>query len=355
MIIQGDKKPDLLLPDMTFWTMTINQPTTEIYKNYKVLCPTILFAEIYNNVKGANKRLKNVFEVVYIDPWQILVKNELEGQPIIQRGDIAPVHLKSNQDMDKKEKEIVDNAKKLIKTFDENDKFLSAQPSTLKGLGEKALASFAHADYQKLPWDQFIRRFKKVSKGTIFEPIARIVEMPATDRNITRAAIEKTLSEYAKTYPINNFKKAFAFSKLMLENNFRGICNDIFIPMLENHSGFDRTHWDKNRNKLTRSHISNNFPYTWYALYHYLAFHVYQQENAHNKKIGSRDFEYLYYLYFRNVLFISADAQHKEYVTEAGLFKSRYHGSFAYIPSDRDQAPEEHDKVMRYIKNGRLY
>ena len=90
MIIQSHRKPNLLLPDMTFWTMTINQPTTEIYKNYKVLCPTILFAEIYNHVKGANKRLKKPFEVVYIDPWQILVKNELEGQPIIQRGDIAP-------------------------------------------------------------------------------------------------------------------------------------------------------------------------------------------------------------------------------------------------------------------------
>ena len=199
MIIQSSQKQDLLLPDMTFWIMTINQPVTEIYKNYKVLCPTILFAEIYNHVKGANKRLKNAFEVVYIDPWQILVKNELEGQPIIQRGDIAPVHLKSKQDMDKKEKEIVDNAKKLITTFDESDKFLSAQPPTIKDFGEKALASFANADYQKLPWDQFIRRFKKVSKGTIFEPIARIVEMPATDRNITRAAIEKTLSEYAKT------------------------------------------------------------------------------------------------------------------------------------------------------------
>ena len=33
MIIQSHRKPDILLPDMTFWTMTINQPTAEIYKN----------------------------------------------------------------------------------------------------------------------------------------------------------------------------------------------------------------------------------------------------------------------------------------------------------------------------------
>ena len=354
MIIQSHRKPNLLLPDMTFWTMTINQPTTEIYKNYKVLCPTILFAEIYNHVKGANKRLKKPFEVVYIDPWQILVKNELEGQPIIQRGDIAPVHLKSKQDMDKKEKEIVDNAKKLIEAFDENDKFLSAQTPTLKGLGENAFASFANADYQKLPWDQFIRGFKKVSRGTIFEPIARIVEQPTIDRNIARTVIENTLSEYTKMYPINNFEKAFAFSKLMLEENFAGICNDIFIPMLEDHSGFDRTHWDKNRDKLTHSHIRKNFSYTWYALYHYLAFHIYQNENTHSKKIGSRDFEYLYYLYFPNVLFVSADAQHEKYITGAGLIKSRRYGSFAYIPHKNNDS-EEHDRVMRYIKEGVLY
>ena len=259
--------------------------------------------------------------------------------------------------MDKKEKEIVDNAKKLIKTFDENDKFLSAQPSTLKGLGEKALASFAHADYQKLPWNQFIRRFKKVSNGTIFEPLAHAAEMPATDRNIARRAIEKTLSEYAKMYPINNFEKAFAFSRLMLESNFSGICNDTFIPMLEDHSEseFDRTHWDKTRVSLTDSNLRKNFPYTWYTLYHYLAFHVYQMENAHSKKIGSRDFEYLYYLYFPNILFVSADAQHKEYITGAGILKSRHNGSFAYIPSDRNGDPDEYDRVMRYIKNGTPY
>ena len=355
MIIQSKTKPDLLLADMTFWIMTINQPATEIYKNYKVLCPTILFAEIYNHVKGANKRLKNPFEVFYIDPWQILVKNELEGQPILQGNNIASVHLRSEQDMDKEEKDVVDNSKKLIKTFDELDKFLSAQTPTLKGFRENAFASFANADYQKLPWDQFIRRFKKVSRGTIFEPIARIVEQPTIDRNIARTAIENTLSEYTKMYPINNFKKAFAFSKSMLENDFAGICDRAFIPMLEGSSGFDRTHWDNTRNNLTDSRIRDSFPYTWYALYHYLAFYIYQNENAYNKKIGARDFEYLYYLYFPNILFVSADAQHEKYITGAGILKSRHNSSFAYIPSDRDQAPEEHDKVMKYIKEGVLY
>ena len=37
MIIQSSRKPNLLLPDMTFWTMTINQSITEIYKNRTVL------------------------------------------------------------------------------------------------------------------------------------------------------------------------------------------------------------------------------------------------------------------------------------------------------------------------------
>ena len=354
MIIQSNTKPDLLLPDMTFWTMTINQPATEIYKNYKVLCPTILCAEIYNHVQGANKRLKNPFEVLYIDPWQILVKNELEGKPIIKDNNIAPIHLRSEKDMDEEEKENVEFVPKLIEAFEEQDMFMSTQPSTFKGLRENAFASFANADYQKLQWDQFIRRFKKVSKGTLFEPIARIAEMPTTDKKRARTAIENTLSKYAKMYPINNFEKAFAFSNLVLEDNFAGICNDIFIPMLEDRSEVDRTHWNKNRDKLTHSRIHNSFPYTWYALYHYLALHIYQKENAHNKKIGSRDFEYLYYLYFPNVLFVSADAQHEKYITGAGVLKSRVNGSFAYIPHKNDD-PDEHDKVMKYIKEGVLY
>ena len=355
MIIQSHTKPDLLLPDMTFWTMTINQPATEIYRNYKVLCPTILYAEIYNHVQGANKRLKNPFEVLYIAPWQILVKNELEGKPITQGDNIAPIHLKSEQNMDREEKDVVESAKKLVETFDEVDRFLSAQPPTLKSRRENALASFANADYQKLTWDQFIGRFKKISRGTTFESVPPIVETPTTNKNTARTAIENALSEYEKLYPINNFKKAFAFSKLILEDNFIEVCNRIFIPMLEDHLGLDRTHWDNTQDKLTLNHISNSFPYTRYALYHYLALHFYQNENTYNEKIGSRDFEYLYYLYFTNVLFVSADAQHEKYITGAGILKSRRNSSFAYIPSDRNSDPEEYDRVMRYIKNGVLY
>ena len=355
MIIQSNTKQDLLLPDMTFWTMTINQPTTEIYKNYKVLCPTIFYAEIYNDVSGANKRLKKPFEVLYIEPWQILVKNELEGQPAIQSGNIALMKLKSESNMSKAEKDVVNNAKKMIETFDKDDRFLTDQSPTSRRSRNKALVSFANSSYQNLTWNQFIERFKEVSRGTTFERIIPVVEQPTTNKNISRTAIEKALSEYAEIYPIDNFKKAFAFSKNMLENDFVGICNDVFIPILEAHFGLNRIHWNNTRDNLTDSHIRESFPYTWYALRHYLAFQIYQNENAYNKKIGSRDFEYIYYLYFTNVLFVSADAKHKEYITEAGILKSRRNGSFASIPSDRNQNPEEHDRVMKYIKEGALY
>ena len=348
MIIQSLEKPDLLLPDMTFWTMTINQPTTEIYKNYKVLCPTILYSEIYNDVSGAKKRLKNPFEVLYIEPWQILVKNELEGRQRIQRRNIDLINLKSEQDMGEAGNEIREFAKKLVETFDNDDRFLSAYPR----ISNKALVSLANAPYQDFPCDQLIKRFKKASQGTPFEEIIPVVEKSTTNKNIVRTAIENALSKYAKMYPINNFKKAFAFSELMLEKDFAGICDRVFIPMLEEHLEFDRTHWDNTRDKPTNNDIRKNFSYTHYALYHYLAFHVYQIENPYNARIGSRDFEYLYYLYFRNVLFVSADAQHKKYINGAGVIQLRHNASFAYIPSDRDQAPEEHDRTMKYIKEG---
>ena len=354
MIIQSKTKPELLLPDMSFRIMTSNQTFTEISKNYKVLCPIISYAEIYHEVSDANRRLKNPFEVVSIDPWQILVKNELEGQPIVQGGNIAPIYLKSEQDMNEDEKEIVENAQKLVEDFDKDDRFLTALSPILTTGTNKDLVSFANAPYQKLTWDQFIGRFKEVTKGTIFEEIVHAAEMPTTSKNTARRTIEEFLSGYAKMYPIDNFQKSFAFSRLLLKNNFGEICNDTFIPMLEDHVGLNRTRWDKSRDKLTDSYIRRFFPYTWYALYHHLAFHVYQVENTHNKKIGSRDFEYLYYLHSTNVLFVSADTQHKEYITGAGILKSRGNGSFAHIPY-RDHDPDEHDKVMKYIKDGVLY
>lgn len=356
MIIQSHRKPDLLLPDMTFLTKTINQAATEIYKNYnKVLCPTILYAEIYNDASGAKKRLKNPFEVLCIAPWQILVREELEGRSVTQNDNFILTHLISEQDMDKEEKDDAESIKNMMITLDEKDRFLSARYPISMGERDKPLVSFANASHRDRTWDQFIERFQKVSKGTLFEPFARIVEQPIVDKNRVKTAIEKALSEYAKMYPINDFKKAFSLSRSMMKNDFAGTCDRVFIPMLEKQIRLNRTHWNNTQDNLTDSHIRESFPYTWYALYHYLAFRIYQNQNTYNKKIGSRDFEYLYYLYFPNVLFVSADKQHKEYVTGAGAVKSRCFGSFASIPSDRNQAPEEHDKVMRYIKEGVLY
>ena len=355
MIIQSHETPDLLLPDMTFLTMTINQSATEIYKNYnKVLCPTILYAEIYNDASGAKKRLKNPFEVLCIAPWQILVRDELEGRSVTQDDNIVPTHLILEQNMGKQEKDVAESIKKMMIDLDDKDRFLSARYPISMGGRNKPLVSFANASHQDRPWDQFIERFQKVSKGTLFEPLARIVEQPTINRNKTRTAIENALAKYAKMYPINDFKKAFSLSRFMLENDFAGTCDRVFIPMLEKQIRLNRTHWDNTRDNLTDSHIRESFPYTWYALYHYLAFRIYQNENTYSKKIGARDFEYLYYLYFTNVFFVSADAQHEKYVTEAGAVKSRRMASFAYIPHKNDN-PYEHDKVMRYIKDGVLY
>ena len=354
MIIQSNTKTDLLLPDMSFWVMTTDQTFTEISKNYKVLCPIILYAEIYNEVSDANRRLKNPFEVVSIQPWPILVKNELEGRTAIQSDSIALINLKSEQDMSEEEKDNVESAKKLVENFDTDDRFLTDQSPTSRDMRNNALVRFANAPYQDLTWNQFIERFKEVSKGTTFERIIPVVEQPTTNKNRSRTAIEKGLSEYAKLYPINNFEKAFAFSRGIMEDDFIGVCNDIFIPLLEEHLGFDRTRWDNTRDRLTDNHIRKNLSYTWYALYHYLAFQIYQNENAYSNRVGSRDFEYLYYLHSTNVLFVSADAQHEKYITGAGILKSRVNGSFAYIPHKNDD-PDEHNKVMKYIKEGVLY
>ena len=125
--------------------------------------------------------------------------------------------------------------------------------------------------------------------------------------------------------------------------------------MLEEHLRFDRTHWNNNRDKLTDNHIRKNFSYTWYALYHYLAFQIYQNENAYNKKVGSRDFEYLYYLHSTNV-FIRF---HRTHSTKNTLLERGYlnQGSTVHLPTYLIEitTPDEHDKVMRYIKEGVLY
>ena len=141
----------------------------------------------------------------------------------------------------------------------------------------------------------------------------------------------------------------------MVKVNFSQICDDMFILLFEkNPLGFDRAYWNKVIDKLTDDNIENLFPYTLYALQLCSSLLIFQHENQYNKEIEATDFEYLYYLFFNNVLFVSADKQHKKYINESGILNSRRNGSFAYVPQ-KDQHPKEHDKVMHYIKNKSLY
>ncbi|MDE0314845.1 MAG: hypothetical protein OXM61_08085 [Candidatus Poribacteria bacterium] len=350
MIFQSSKTADYLLPDKSFWTRMLVQDLTEISKIYRILCPSILYAEIYEG-KGHDKLLENSPEVYYVDPWIILVKNELEGHSIFQDDNISPINLKLVNDMDEEEKNNTEVAKKMIEAFNKGDKSLSNRTSRFRN----SLASFANSSYQKLTCEQFFQRVKECTDGTIYERISKIAEDPKYDKNISRTVIQEFLYQYKNLLPINTFGKAFALAQNMVREDFSRICYYTFIRSLEKCSlGFDRTYWDKVENKLRNNNINNLFPYTQYSLQLCISLLIYQHENQYNKEIEATDFEYLYYLYFSDVLFVSADHQHKIYINETGILNSRRNGSFAYILQE-DQNRKEYDRVMNYIKNKSLH
>ena len=174
MIIDGKTKPKVLLADMSWWTMIKNSPP-EIYQDYELLCPTIFYAEIYHDIKSANKRFKTAYEVISILPWQLLVKNELEGKEILQDS-ITPFHLKAEQNMDNEEKNIMQKSQNIIKTFDKHDQqtFQSGKVSSLKNLNH--LGNFGDAPYQNLTWDQFWGKIKIYSQNSLFEELIPSIE-----------------------------------------------------------------------------------------------------------------------------------------------------------------------------------
>ncbi len=372
MIIASKSKPEMLLADMSWWTMIKNAPP-EIYRNYKLLCPTIFYAENYHDIKAANKRFTSPYEVIGILPWRLLAKNELEGKEILHNS-IIPFDLKTEQDMNSEEKKMTQDAKKIIKTFDKGDqqRFQSGKAS-LKHLDY--FGNFGNAPHQNLTWDQLWCKFKESSRESGFEKLIPVIEQQP-NKNIARAAIEGVLSQCAEQYPINTFKKACKMSQSILRDNFIDVCNLMLISefervrteleekeitesereMLE----FDNRHWENNQDYLLSNpkSYSSRFPYTSYTLYLEIAFIIYQKENSHNSKIRSkvslRDFEYLFYTYFPNVLFVSMDKLHKTYINESEILKSRLHGSFVYIPHKNDN-PEKHNIGMRYIQYGSPY
>ena len=353
MIIISQKNPKVLLADMSWWSM-IKNASREIYHNYKLLCPTIFYAENYNAIQDANKRFKTPHEAIGISPWQLLAKNELEGQEIL-RDDIFPHFMKIEQDMDNEEKDIIQSSKKMIDTFDKADQrvFQSGNVVSLKTLN--ALGNLANAPYQSLTLEQLVKRFKEISHGSVFEKVIPIIEQQP-DKEKIRAAINKVITKSAEQYPIDTFKKACKMSQSILEDNFIEVCDTLLISEFERTGiEFDNTYWKKNRDNLLSNpkSYSSYFPYTSYTLYLHVAFTTYQKENSHNQKIvsttSSRDFEYLYYTYFSNVLFVSMDKQHQIYIEESEILKSRLHSSFIYVPHENDDE-NEYKKRMEYIQ-----
>ncbi len=371
MIIASKTKPEVLLADMSWWTMIKNSPP-EIYQNYKLLCPTIFYAENYHDIKAANKRFKTPYEVIGVLPWQLLAKNELEGKEILHDS-IIPFDLKTEPDMNSEEKKMTQDAKNIIKTFDKSDqqRFESGKAS-LKHLDY--LGDFGNAPHQNLTWSQFFEKFKESSRESGFEELVAVIDQQP-NKKIARTALEGVFDQCRERYPINTFKKACKMSQSILEDNFIDVCNLMLISEFERvrteseREGteskremleFDNRHWENNRDYLLSNpkSYSSRFPYTSYALYLEIAFIIYQKENSRNSKIRSkvslRDFEYLFYTYFSNVLFVSMDKLHETYINESEILKSRLHGSFVHMPHKNDN-PEKYDMGMRYIQYGRRY
>lgn len=356
MIIISKNTSKVLLADMSWWAM-IKNASRDIYHNYQLLCPTIFYAENYNAIQDANKRFKTPHEVIGISPWQLLAKNELEGQEIF-RDDIFSHFMKIEQDMNDEEKDLIQRSKNMLRTFDKNDQYTfgSGQVESLKTLN--ALGNLVNI-HQTLTKEQLIEKFKQISRGTTFEKVVSAIEQQP-DKERVCAAIIQMSKECAKIYPINTFEKAYKMSQSILESNFIEVCDTLLISGFERIGmEFDNTYWRKNRNNLLSNpkSYSSYFPYTSYALHLHIAFTIYQKENSNNQKIisktSSRDFEYLYYTYFSNVLFVSMDKQHQTYIEESEILKSRLHASFIYVPHENDN-DNEYKKRMGYIQYGKV-
>ena len=353
MIIISQKTPKVLLADMSWWSM-IKECPREIYHNYKLLCPTIFYAENYHAIQDANKRFNTPHEVIGISPWQLLAKNELEGKEILH-DDIFPHFMKIEQDMDNEEKDLIQSSKNMVQSFDRSDKnvFQSGKVVSLKTLN--AFGNLANAPYQSFTLKQLVERFKKISRGTLFEKVIPFIERQPNKEKV-REAINTIISKTAEQYPIDNFRKACKMSQSILEDHFVDVCDTLLISEFERMGiEFDNKHWKKNRDNLLSNpkRCSSYFPYTSYSLYLHVAFTIYQKENSQNQKIvsktSSRDFEYLYYTYFSNILFVSMDKQHQIYIEESEILKSRLHSSFIYVPHKNDDE-NEHKKRMGYIQ-----
>ena len=209
----------------------------------------------------------------------------MEGKEILH-GSIIPFSLKTEQDMDSEEKNIMQDSKNIIKTFDKNDQ-QTFQSEKANAKRFELSWEFWECSHQNLTWDQFFTKFKEGSRESVFKELIPVIEQQP-NKNKPETAIEGILGQCSEQYPINTFKKAYKMSQSILQNSFIDVCNLILISEFERIGIEFITHIGIITGTIyyqIPNHISSRFPYTSYTLHLEVAFTIYRIENSHNRKI----------------------------------------------------------------------
>lgn len=351
-IFQSGSPSDFLIMDKSFWRGINNQFLTKVSKRLNILCPTILTAEIYNT-DGNDSRLENNLEARHIDPWQLIVKEELEGyqKEYIETGKC--ILKPKNQMIDKYEQIIVNHSKPYTDRLKKQDReFYDKTPSEIGDTYK--FINIPDKKIRKMPNHIFCNKIKQLLNYNFMDD-QKILQ--------NRKILENFISEKKREvlFPVNTFKRAYLLSERILSES-EWIIEIFEERLIKSHThfdyskfeveNFDRTFWDSNKDKLTKD--PNLFPYSRYVLKLWNAIDIYQTHNKSNPKVQRTDMEYLYYLYFPNVLFVTADNTLTEIILSSQILKNRENASFIHIPSP-EKHPKEYKKALNFIEHGSIH
>ena len=349
-----------LLPDKSFWMMLTPEQRETLSCKYIIVCPFILFTEKARHGLSPHDALRNLENIIAVPHWSDQVKIDLltpEFSKPLRFGSASA--MKSIRESSEEELVAIQEASdEFIEVLIEGEDYYKNLTSIINPATKKIIDTVKKDEtLSEEEWRDMLKQV--LGKPQVSHPVIERVlkkidagEFPQERKKDLKPFIE----EFCNTYNVNSLENACLLATNLLDHDpsdrfaahdkLQRLCT-LFRSIL---TPEERTQIFDRFLKEDMPPLSRFAPHALNIMIWHLTIPLYLRENSKHApppKGVLRDAAYLLYVFYDNVMFVSADDWHEKIINEVPLFES-VRRRFKFIPH-KNRSEEENKKGLRSI------
>ena len=332
----------LLLPDKSFWMCLDPEQLDALVSKYTIFCPPILFTEIARRGLKPYNSLRNIENIIAVSHWFDQVKKDLLTEesskpiPFTSANAMKAIRESSEQEL----LEIKEASNETIEVLIEGEDFYKSQASVINASTQKLFNAVEGT--KSLSEQEWVDTLKQVlGEPQVFHPeiehVLRKIDAEGF-RQEWQKALKPFIEELCNTYKADSLENACKWATNLLDHEpldraaahekLQRLCvlfRSILTP--EDHTQIFNRFLKEDMPPIRRF-----APYALRAAIWNFTIQSYLRENPDDIAPPNvlRDAEYLYYVPYKDVTFVSGDKWHKIFVDEVPLFEG-VRENFLYV------------------------